>query len=54
MAHNDLNTYENTSEFLMTRAQVRGRTLEDNIAVGGNYSGGAIGYKLRLILESLG
>ncbi len=47
-------TYENTSEFLMTYVQVNGRTIEDNIKVGGNYTGGAIGYKLRLILESLG
>ncbi|CAG8719575.1 17768_t:CDS:2, partial [Funneliformis caledonium] len=54
ISHVDSKTYTNTSEFLMTFSQENGRTLNDNIRIGGNYSGGAIGYKLRLILESLG
>ncbi|CAI2167954.1 16926_t:CDS:2 [Funneliformis geosporum] len=54
ISHVDSLTYTNTSEFLMTFSQEKGRTLNDNIRIGGNYAGGAIGHKLRLILESLG
>ncbi|CAI2170222.1 17380_t:CDS:2 [Funneliformis geosporum] len=54
VSHVDFATYTNTSEFLMTYLQESGRTLNDSIRIGGNYTGGAIGYKLRLILESLG
>ncbi|CAI2183926.1 17067_t:CDS:2 [Funneliformis geosporum] len=54
ISHVDSLTYTNTSEFLMTFTQEKGRTLNDNIRIGGNYAGGAIGHKLRLILESLG
>ncbi|CAI2188096.1 2995_t:CDS:2, partial [Funneliformis geosporum] len=54
ISHVDNTIYTNTSDFLMTYRQEHGRTLNDNIGIGGNYDGGAISYKLRLILESLG
>ncbi|CAG8569484.1 10239_t:CDS:2 [Funneliformis caledonium] len=54
ISHVDIAMYTNTSEFLMTYLQESGRTLNDSIRIGGNFAGGAIGYKLRLILESLG
>ncbi|CAG8593885.1 15194_t:CDS:2, partial [Funneliformis mosseae] len=54
VSHVDNTMYTNTSDFLMTYRQEHNRTLNDNIGIGGNYAGGAISYKLRLILESLG
>ncbi|KAG9298266.1 hypothetical protein G9A89_002754 [Geosiphon pyriformis] len=54
ISHVDFETYGGTSDFLMRYSQDPGVSLQDAILMGGNYSGGPIGPKLRLILETLG
>ncbi len=54
ICHLDYITYSMNSDFLMRFLQDRGFTLNEEIQLGGDYKGGAIGPKLRLILESLG
>ncbi|CAJ0842223.1 21431_t:CDS:2 [Entrophospora sp. SA101] len=54
ICHLDYNTYSINGDFLMRFIQDRGITLNEEIQLGGNYKGGSIGPKLRLILESLG
>ncbi|RIA89261.1 hypothetical protein C1645_772847 [Glomus cerebriforme] len=54
LSHVDLLTYNNTKEFLMVYKGTPGRTLNDFVAIGGNYPGGVIGPKIKSILESIG
>ncbi|CAG8531253.1 2423_t:CDS:2 [Paraglomus occultum] len=54
VSHVDYNTYTDTPDFLMRYLQDRGVSLGDAIVQGGNYTGGSIGPKLKLVLESLG
>jgi len=54
VSHVDYATYTNTSDFLMRFQQDRGVSLAQAIKRGGNYVGGAIGPKLKLVLETLG
>ncbi|KAG9286285.1 hypothetical protein G9A89_014271 [Geosiphon pyriformis] len=54
ISHVDYKTYTNTSDFLMRYLQDRGVSLQDAILAGGNYKGGPIGPKLKMVLETLG
>ncbi|CAJ0837435.1 17969_t:CDS:2 [Entrophospora sp. SA101] len=54
ISHASQDLYAETREFLMTFAQFTGRTLEDAINNTGGYVGGAIGPKLKSVLESMG
>ncbi|CAG8718784.1 12350_t:CDS:2, partial [Funneliformis mosseae] len=54
ISHFDLATYQNTSDFLMMFQAVDGKTIEELIKDGGNYPGGVIGPKLKLMLETIG
>ena len=54
LGHVDFKTYVNTSDFLMTYKQDSGMTLDDYMSIGGNYTGGPIGPKLRQILATMG
>ncbi|KAG9293626.1 hypothetical protein G9A89_005629 [Geosiphon pyriformis] len=53
ISHVDYQTYTNSSDFLMTFMQDDGVSLQDAILAGGNYKGGAIGPKLKMVLETL-
>ena len=54
ISHTDIATYNNTSDYLMLAGATHGRTLKDFVEIGGNYSGGVIGPKTRLVLETIG
>ncbi|CAI2174398.1 5467_t:CDS:2 [Funneliformis geosporum] len=54
LGHVDYKTYVNTSDFLMTYKQDSGLTLGDFMSIGGNYTGGPIGPRLRQVLKTLG
>ncbi|CAG8731290.1 8955_t:CDS:2, partial [Funneliformis mosseae] len=54
VSHMDFATYLNTSDFLMMYKAVVGKTIEELIKDGGNYPGGVIGPKLKLMLETIG
>ncbi|CAG8511202.1 10277_t:CDS:2 [Funneliformis caledonium] len=54
LGHVDYKTYMNTSDFLMTYKQGSGLTLGDYMSIGGNYTGGPIGPKLRQVLKTMG
>ncbi|KAG9294930.1 hypothetical protein G9A89_003963 [Geosiphon pyriformis] len=54
IGHVDYQTYTNSSDFLMRFMQDDCVSLQDAILAGGNYKGGAIGPKLKMVLETLG
>ncbi|CAI2181942.1 1545_t:CDS:2 [Funneliformis geosporum] len=54
LIHVDFKTYINTNDFLMTYRSVDGNNAERMILNGGNYSGGLIGPRLKLIMETFG
>ncbi|CAG8628241.1 6766_t:CDS:2 [Acaulospora morrowiae] len=54
ISHVSLAKYTNTNDFLMRYSLESGVTIEDLIIKGGNYSGGAIGPRLRAIMNSIG
>ncbi|KAG9301726.1 hypothetical protein G9A89_002958 [Geosiphon pyriformis] len=54
ISHLDYKTYTHSNDFLMRFMQDKGVSLQDAILAGGNYKGGAIGPKLKMVLETLG
>jgi hypothetical protein len=54
ISHFDYRIYTNTSDFLMRYLHDPGVLLEEDIKIGGNYSGGAIGPLTLRCLETLG
>jgi len=52
--HVSLSLHEKTSELIMVYFIGPGRGVNDAIKQGGNYSGGAIGPKLKSVFESMG
>ncbi|CAJ0632697.1 691_t:CDS:2 [Entrophospora sp. SA101] len=54
VSHVSQDLYAKSNEFLMTWIQDPGRGLNDAIKDGGNYTGGAIGPKLKSVFESMG
>lgn len=54
ISHVDQKLYANTSDFLMKYNSETGITLDQLVSRGGNYSGGPIGPKLKLVMETLG
>ncbi|CAG8723371.1 1156_t:CDS:2, partial [Funneliformis caledonium] len=54
ITHFDFATYLNTSDFLMMFQAVNGKPIKELIKDGGNYPGGVIGPKLKLMLETIG
>ncbi|CAG8692619.1 26492_t:CDS:2, partial [Dentiscutata erythropus] len=54
IGHFSYQEYSNTSDFLMRYSVEHGVTLQQYVAMGGNYANGPIGPKLRAFLKSLG
>nr|CAG8515322.1 1896_t:CDS:2 [Entrophospora candida] len=54
ISHVDKKLYANTSDFLMKYDSETGVSLDQLVSRGGNYSGGPIGPKLKLVMETLG
>ncbi|CAG8455196.1 13398_t:CDS:2, partial [Acaulospora morrowiae] len=54
ISHVDGVTYTNTSDFLMKAFATNGKTLAQIISIGGNYTLGPIGPKLKQVMETLG
>ncbi|CAG8488623.1 15697_t:CDS:2 [Funneliformis mosseae] len=54
LIHVDFKTYINTNDFLMTYRSVDGNNAKQMVLNGGNYSGGPIGPRLKLMMETFG